>query len=106
MLEQFKNTRKQVEETKARLNDELLALNDLLAEAEAEKSRVAGLVSKTSANVSSYTNQIADAEATIDALESMLDEQEQDIAALQKNMRRSWRSRVWLRSPSGVISPR
>ncbi len=84
MLEQFKNTRKQVEETKARLNDELLALNDLLAEAEAEKSRVAGLVSKTSANVSSYTNQIADAEATIDALESMLDEQEQDIAALQK----------------------
>ncbi len=84
MLEQFKNTRKQVEETKARLNDELLALNDLRAEAEAEKSRVAGLVSKTSANVSSYSNQIADAEATIDALESMLDEQEQDIAALQK----------------------
>ncbi|MDE6362649.1 MAG: cell wall hydrolase [Lachnospiraceae bacterium] len=84
MLEQFKNTRKQVEETKARLNDELLALNDLRAEAEAEKSRVAELVSRTSANVSSYTNQIADAEATIDALESMLDEQEQDIAALQK----------------------
>lgn len=84
MLEQFKNTRKQVEETKARLNEELLALNDLRAEAEAEKSRVAGLVSKTSANVSSYSNQIADAEATIDALESMLDEQEQDIAALQK----------------------
>ncbi len=83
MLEQFKNTRKQVEETKARLNEELLALNDLRAEAE-EKSRVAGLVSKTSANVSSYSNQIADAEATIDALESMLDEQEQDIAALQK----------------------
>lgn len=84
MLEQFKNTRKQVEETKVRLNEELLALNDLRAEAEAEKSRVAGLVSKTSANVSSYSNQIADAEATIDALESMLDEQEQDIAALQK----------------------
>ncbi len=84
MLEQFKNTRKQVEKTKARLNEELLALNDLRAEAEAEKSRVAGLVSKTSANVSSYSNQIADAEATIDALESMLDEQEQDIAALQK----------------------
>ena len=84
MLEQFKNTRKQVEETKARLNDELLALNDLRAEAEAEKSRVAGLENQTSANVSSYSNQIADAEATIDALESMLDEQEQDIAALQK----------------------
>ena len=103
---QFKNTRKQVEETKARLNDELLALNDLRAEAEAEKSRVAGRVNQTSANVSSYSNQIADAEATIDALESMLDEQEQDIAALQKKYEESLQSRVWQRSPSGVISPR
>ena len=84
MLEQFKDTRRHVEETKEQLNQELLALNDLREQAEAEKSRVAGLVSQTSANVSSYTNQIADAEATIDALESMLDEQEQDIAALQK----------------------
>lgn len=42
------------------------------------------MVSKTSANVANYTSQIADAEATIDALESILDEQEQDIKALQK----------------------
>lgn len=39
---------------------------------------------KTSQNVASYTDQIADAEETIDALESMINEQEQDIAALQK----------------------
>lgn len=84
MLQKFQDTCKYVEETKVRLNEELVALNDLKAEAEAEKSRVAGLVSQTSANVSSYANQIADAEATIDALETMLDEQEQDIAALQK----------------------
>lgn len=84
MLQKFQDTCKYVEETKVRLNEELVALNDLKAEAEAEKSRVAGLVSQTSANVSSYANQIADAEATIDVLESMLDEQEQDIAALQK----------------------
>lgn len=31
-----------------------------------------------------YSNQIKDAEATIDALESMISEQEQDIEALQK----------------------
>ena len=84
MLKKFKDTCKYVEETRVRLNEELVALNDLKAEAEEEKSRVAGLVSQTSANVSSYTSQIADAEATINALESMLDEQEQDIAALQK----------------------
>lgn len=84
MLQQFQNTRKYVEETKVRLNAELAALNDLRAKAEEEKNRVDGLVSQTSANVASYRSQIADAEATIDALESMIDEQEQDIAALQK----------------------
>lgn len=84
MLQQFQDTRKYVEETKVRLNTELAALNDLRAKAEEEKNRVDGLVSQTSANVASYRSQIADAEATIDALESMIDEQEQDIAALQK----------------------
>lgn len=84
MLQKFQDTCRYVEETKARLNEELVALNDLRARAQEEKGRVAGLVSRTSANVSSYTSQIADAEATIDALESMLDRQQQDIAALQK----------------------
>lgn len=84
MLQKFQDARKYVEETKVRLNEELVALNDLRAKAEEEKNRVSGLVNQTSANVASYKNQIADAEATIDALESMIDEQEQDIAALQK----------------------
>lgn len=84
MLQKFQDTCRYVEETKVRLNEELVVLNDLKTKAQEEKSRVAGLVSRTSANVSSYTSQIADAEATIDVLESMLDEQEQDIAALQK----------------------
>ena len=84
MLRQFEESRKNVEETKARLEEELVSLNSLKEDAEKEKSRVTGLVNQTSANVASYTNQIADAEATIDALESMINEQEQDIAALQK----------------------
>lgn len=84
MLQQFQDTRRYVEETRVRLNEELVTLNDLKEEAEAEKSRVSALVSQTSANVSSYTSQIADAKATIDALESMLSEQDQNIAALQK----------------------
>ncbi len=84
MLQQFQDTRRYVEETQVRLNEELVALNNLKAEAEAEKSRVTELVNQTSANVASYTSQIADAKATIDVLESMISEQEQDIAALQK----------------------
>lgn len=84
MLKQFTQTRKHVEETKALLEEELVALNELKAEVEAEKGKVASLVNQTSANVAQYSNQIADAEATIDALESMISEQEQDIAALQK----------------------
>lgn len=84
MLQKFQDTCKYVEETKVQLSEELVVLNDLKAEAQEEKSRVAGLVSRTSANVSSYSSQIADAEATIDVLETMLDQQEQDIAALQK----------------------
>lgn len=84
MLQKFQETSRYVEETRVQLNEELLALNGLKADAEAEKGRVAGLVSQTSSNVSSYTSQIADAEATIDALETMIDEQEQDIVALQK----------------------
>ena len=84
MLRRFEESRKNVEETKARLEEELVSLNSLKEEAENEKSRVTGLVNQTSANVASYSNQIADAEATIDALESMINEQEQDIAALQK----------------------
>lgn len=84
MLQKFQETSRYVEETRVQLNEELLVLNGLKADAEAEKGRVAGLVSQTSSNVSSYTSQIADAEATIDALETMIDEQEQDIVALQK----------------------
>jgi spore germination cell wall hydrolase CwlJ-like protein len=84
MLEQFKQTRKEVEETKARLESELEDLNSLKADAEAEKSRVSTLVSKTTANVSSYSNQIAQAEATIDALSEIISAQDDNIAALQK----------------------
>lgn len=84
MLLEYEQTRKKVEETKARLETELVDLNELKEQAEAEKGRVAGLVKQTSASVSDYADQIADAEATINALESMIDEQEKDIAALQK----------------------
>ena len=84
MFEEYKATRKQIEETEKKLNTELNELKLLREEVDEEKSKVASLVRKTSNNVASYSNQIADAEATINALESMISEQEQDIIALQK----------------------
>jgi spore germination cell wall hydrolase CwlJ-like protein len=84
MLEQFKQTRKDVEEKKAQLESELEDLNDLKAEAEAEKMKVSSLVIQTSNNVSNYSSQIAEAEATIDALSSVISAQDENIAALQK----------------------
>ena len=84
MLRKYEESRKDVELKQAQLEEELEALHVLQEEANNEKNRVAELVRKTSQNVASYTDQIADAEETIDALESMINEQEQDIAALQK----------------------
>ncbi len=84
MLRKYEESRKDVEQKEAQLTQELEDLHTLQEEVNVEKSKVAELVRKTSQNVASYSDQIADAEETIDALESMIDEQEQDIAALQK----------------------
>lgn len=84
MLIQFQETRAYVEEVEAQLNVELEDLNTLKTEAEAEQEKVSQLVKQTANSVASYGNQIEDAEATIDTLDNMLSEQEEDIAALQK----------------------
>lgn len=84
MLAQYKECRRQVEETQARLDTELASLNVLKEEALQEQRKVSELVKSTQSNVTAYANQISDAEATIDALESMMDAQDQSIAALQK----------------------
>ena len=84
MLIQFQETRAYVEEVEAQLNVELEDLNTLKAGAKAEQEKVSQLVKQTANSVASYGNQIKDAEATIDALDNMLSEQEEDIVALQK----------------------
>lgn len=84
MLTQFQETRKYVEEVEARLQVELGDLNALQVQASEEQKKVSQLVQQTADSVADYADQIEDAEATIDALETMLSEQEDDIAALQK----------------------
>lgn len=84
MLTRFQETRAYVEEVEAQLNAELAELNTLQTEAEAEQEKVSQLVQQTANSVAQYEAQIEDAEETIDALDNMLSEQEDDIAALQK----------------------
>ncbi len=84
MLIQFQETRAYVEEVEKQLNGELDDLNVLQTEVKGEQEKVSALVTQTANSVAQYEDQIADAEATIDALDNMLSEQENDIAALQK----------------------
>ncbi len=84
MLIQFRETREYVEEVEAQLNVELADLNGLQTQAAEEQKKVSALVQQTANSVADYADQIEDAEATIDALDTMISEQESDIAALQK----------------------
>lgn len=84
MLIQFQKTRAYVEQVEAQLNVELQDLNALQDEAQEEQKKVSKLVQETADSVAEYEDQIEEAEATIDALDTMLSEQEEDIAALQK----------------------
>lgn len=86
MLEEYEATRIFIEEEEARLQQEKLELEDLQLAAEAEKTKVAGLISQTSNNISEYNDLIADAEAEAEALEAEMKEAEKDIKALEKKI--------------------
>lgn len=83
-LIEFQETRAYVEEVEAQLQVELEDLKVLQEQATTEQKKVSQLVQKTANSVANYADQIEDAEATIEALDTMISEQEADIAALQK----------------------
>lgn len=85
-LDLFKETRKNIEDTEARLLQEKEELDALKVQVEAEKSRVAGLVSQTSGKVSSNERLISEAEAEMIEYERQLQEQNNSIAELQKQL--------------------
>lgn len=86
MLEEYEATRVFIEEEEARLQQEMLELEDLQLAAEAEKTKVAGLISQTSNNISEYNDLIADAEAEAKALEEEMKQAEADIKELEKKI--------------------
>lgn len=86
MMDAYEKARILVEEQEARLQQEKADLDDLRVAAEAEKSKVAGLVSQTSGTISRYGDEIDKAEAEMRAYEEELRKKNDSIEALKKKI--------------------
>ena len=86
MLEEYRETQKQIEETKAKLLQQKEELDELHEETIAEQGKVAGMVKSTANNIAGYADQISQAEGVALAYEAQVKQQEANIAALQKQL--------------------
>lgn len=86
MLEQFKENRQLIEEQEACLQTARAELENLKVAAEAERSKVSGLISQTSNSIASYADQISEAEAAAEAYEAEIKKKEEDEAYLKKKL--------------------
>ena len=86
MLDDYEANREFIESEEARLQNEKIELNGLKQQAENEKSRVSGLINKTSQSIGQYADQISDAEAEALAYEAEIKKKEQDLEYLKKKL--------------------
>lgn len=86
LFEEYAANRAYIEGEESRLLQEMAQLEELELEAEAEKSKVAGLIGQTSRLVAKYSDQIEDAEAQARAYEEKIKEKEKDIKYLKKKI--------------------
>lgn len=86
MLDQIIANREFIESEEARLQREKEELDYLKVEAEAEKSRVSGLISQTSSSIADYADQISDAEAQALEYEASIKKLEEDLEYLKKKL--------------------
>ncbi len=84
MLEEFKANRELIEEQERLLQSDMAELENLKVAAEAERSKVSGLISQTSNSISEYKDQIEEAEAKAEAYEAELKKKEEDEAYLKR----------------------
>ena len=85
-LREFKENRKLIEAQEELLQQEMAELDNLKVAAEAEKSKVAGLISQTSNTIDKYADKISDAEAEALAYEAQIKEKEKDLTYLKKKL--------------------
>ena len=86
MLRAYKENRMLIEREEARLQAEKIDLNNLILLAEAEKNKVADLISQTSNSITKYADQISDAEKKALAYEAEIKKKEEDLEYLKKKL--------------------
>lgn len=85
-LKEFQENRALIEEMKEQLFDEKAQLDHLKVLAEAQKSKVSGLISQTSSSIGHYTNQISEAEQKALEYEAEIKKKEEDLEYLKKKL--------------------
>lgn len=86
LLQEYQTTCAQVAEAEQQLQTELADLGDMKVQVEAEQSKVSGLVSQTANSIAGYANEIDAAEAEAENYENLIALQNQNIAALKKQL--------------------
>lgn len=86
MLENYKENRRLIEEQEALLQSERAELENLKVAAQAEQSKVSGLISQTSNSISKYADQISDAEQKAMEYEAEIKKKEEDLTYLKKKL--------------------
>lgn len=85
-LTEFKENRRLIEEHEVVLQQEKKDLEALKTAAEAEKNKVAGLISQTSNSIAEYAGQISDAEKKALELEAEIKKKEEDLDYLRQKL--------------------
>lgn len=83
-MEEYTENRELIEDHEARLQTEYAELENLKVQAEAEKSKVSGLISQTSNSIAQYADQISDAERQALEYEQEIRQKESNIEELKK----------------------
>lgn len=86
MMDEFKANRIYIEEKEARLQEEKVELDNLKVLAEAEKSKVSGLISQTSNSIAQYADQIEEAEQRALEYEAKIKKEEENLEYLKKKL--------------------
>ena len=86
LLQEYQTTCAQGAETEQQLQTQLADLGDMKVQGEAEQSKVSGLVSQTANSIAGYANEIDAAEAEAENYENLIAQQNQNIAALKKQL--------------------
>lgn len=86
-LEEFKENHRLIEAHEARLQSDRAELENLKVAVEAEKNKVAGLISQTSHSISKYDAQISDAEKRAREYEDEIRKKEEDLVYLRQKLK-------------------